>query len=158
MSDRRIEPSREEEADLRARIENLFARNPFSAALGIELRACGIGTAELALVLTPACLNAHGTGHGGAILTLADMAFGAAGFYDGQILTTASSLNFVRPALAGARLVAHAREITRTRRSGHFDITIVDASGSDANTIAFGQFSGQWLKFIHNPDGVNKSP
>lgn len=147
MSYRRIEAATGAPRDLRQRIEALFAGNPFSAGLGIELVACDIGMADLALTLTPACMNAHGTGHGGVIWTLADMAFGAAGYYDGQILTTASTLTFVRPALPGTRLIAEARQITRTTRGGHFDIRIHEAG---AKTIALGQFSGHWLKFIRN--------
>jgi len=135
-------------AELADRIRLLFASNPFSAPLGIELLECDEGHASLRMPVTEACLNAHGSGHGGAIWTLADMAFGAAGYYDGQILTTASTLNFVRPAPPGVPLLARGRQLTRTRRAGHFDITIHAGESSDTTLIAFGQFSGQWLRHI----------
>lgn len=134
--------------DLAERIRELFATNPFSAPLGIDLLECASGHSVLALSLSERCMNAHGTGHGGAIWTLADMAFGAAGYYDGQILTTFSTLTFVRPALPGQRLIATGRETTRSGRTGHFEVIIKNGLEVDGKVIAFGQFSGQWLRYI----------
>ena len=132
-------------AELSARITRLLKRDTYSAALPIELVECGVGHAVLGMNLDAATLNAHGTGHGGAIWTLADMAFGAAGQYDSHILTTGSDLSFLRPAMAGGRLLAEAREIARKGRFGHFQITI-RTEGRPANeVIALGRFTGQWV-------------
>lgn len=130
---------------LASSIRALIARDPFSAPLGIELVEARPGRALLAMPLEPAALNAHGAGHGGAVWTLADMAFGAAGFYDGPILTVGSDLTFIRPAPAGARLHAEAVEVTRKGRTALFRITLsTDPDDRDA-VIAAGQFTGRWL-------------
>lgn len=95
-------------------------------------------------------MNAHGIGHGGVIWTLADVTFGAVGYYDGQILTTFSTLSFLRPAKTDSILVASARQITRTSKPGHFEVQIREGLNAESKVIAIGQFSGQWLRSLQS--------
>ena len=104
-------------ADLREWIENVFAQDPFSLRLGIELVEVVRGRSLLRMPVGGPCMNVHGGCHGGAIWTLADLAFGIAGAYDGPILTIGSDLTFFRPAGPGTCLYATGggRSLARVR-------------------------------------------
>lgn len=130
---------------LRRAIEILFRDNPYSAGLDIHLVEAERGRALLVMDVAPDRMNAHGSCHGGAVWTLADMAFGAAGFYDGTILTVGSDLTFIRPASAGTRLWAAAREITRKGKTGVFHLRLATDPDDDDTIVAVGQFTGRWL-------------
>lgn len=130
---------------LQQAIAALFARDPFSTPLGIELVEATEGQALLRMPVVGHALNAHGAGHGGAVWTLADMAFGAAGFYDGPILTVGSDLSFIRPAPGGAMLYARATEVTRKGRTALFQITLSTDPRDRDSVVAAGMFTGRWL-------------
>jgi acyl-CoA thioesterase len=122
-----------------------LALNPFSAPLGIEIRACAPGYAEVAMRITPATMNAHGSAHGGALWTLADMAFGAAGQYGGRMLTVDSDLAFLRPARPGAEIIATVHQTARTGRMGYFHIILADPAAGEESVLATGSFTGRWV-------------
>ena len=54
------------------------AEIPFVKELGLELHACGGGSAELRLPTTPRHLNSWGVVHGGVLMTLLDVAMAQA--------------------------------------------------------------------------------
>lgn len=127
-----------------AAIADLFARNPFSAPLGIEVVEIAAGSALLAMPVGPAHLNAHGTGHGGALWTLADLAFGAAAWHRGYIMTTGSDLSFFRPTRTGSTVYARAREVTHKGATGTYHITLSPDPDDPAGVLAAGSFTGRW--------------
>lgn len=127
-----------------AAVTDLFARNPFSAALGIEVVEIGAGTALLSMPIRHEHLNAHGTGHGGAIWTLADLAFGAAAWHRGYIMTTGSDLSFFRPARSGATVYAQAREVTHKGTTGTYHLVVAYDPDDPAEILASGSFTGRW--------------
>lgn len=129
---------------LLAEVTDLFARNPFSAPLGIEVVEIAAGTALLSMPIRHEHLNAHGTGHGGALWTLADLAFGAAAWHRGYIMTTGSDLSFFRPTRAGATVFAQAREVTHKGTTGTYHITIAYDPDDPAGVLAAGSFTGRW--------------
>lgn len=139
-----IAPAPPEAALLRARIERLLRNDVYSAQLGIRVEDTAPGYAQLSMLVVPAAMNAHGSAHGGAVWTLADMAFGAAGYYDGPILTTESNLAFVRPTPPGGRLVARAREVTRRGRSAIFHVILGSDPDQPDGVFATGMFGGRW--------------
>ena len=137
---------------LRRRIETLFAANPFSRDMGMRLVEAGEGTALVEMRVGDGLMNAHGGCHGGAVWTLADMTFGAAGYYEGPMLTVGSDLTFVRPAPHGATLWARGREITRKGRTALFDIVVSTARDDPHGVVAAGVFTGRW--YASHADGA----
>lgn len=121
----------QETADRAAAI--LWSNDRASRTLGIELEAVGPGRAVLAMTVGPDMTNGHDTAHGGFIFTLADSAFAYACNTYGDVTVAAQcSIAYVRPAKRGDRLVATAREISRSGRSGIYDVTVAH----DGATIA----------------------
>jgi acyl-CoA thioesterase len=115
--------SPEETADLAAR--TMWASDSASRALGMELVAVGPGTATLAMTVTDTMTNGHDTAHGGYIFTLADSAFAFACNSYGLVTVAAHcSVTFIRPGKRGDRLVAEAREVSRSARSGIYDVRV----------------------------------
>ena len=129
---------------LARRIETLLRTDRYSSPLGIRLHDARPCYAELSMLVTPQAMNPHGSAHGGAVWTLADMAFGSAGYYDGPILTTESKLTFLRATPGGSRLYARATQISRHGRSGIFHIVMGTDLADDTAICAIGQFSGRW--------------
>ncbi len=134
----------ESDPALLAAIADLFARNPFSAPLGIEVIEAAAGTALLAMPIRHEHLNAHGTGHGGALWTLADLAFGAAAWHRGYIMTTGSDLGFFRPTRPGTVVYARAREVTHEGATGTYHVTLSLDPADPAAVLAAGSFTGRW--------------
>jgi acyl-CoA thioesterase len=115
--------SPEETADLAAR--TMWASDSASRALGMELVAVGPGTATLAMTVTETMTNGHDTAHGGYIFTLADSAFAFACNSYGLVTVAAHcNVTFIRPGKRGDRLVAEAREVSRSGRSGIYDVRV----------------------------------
>ncbi|STV22619.1 phenylacetic acid degradation protein PaaD, thioesterase [Klebsiella pneumoniae] len=72
-------------------------------------------------------LNGHQTCHGGQLFTLADTAFAYACNSQGlAAVASAASIDFLRPAFAGDRLVATARVKQQGKLTGVYDIEIVN--------------------------------
>lgn len=111
----------------------MWADDRASQGLGIELVAVGPGTATLAMTVGEAMTNGHGTAHGGFLFAFADSAFAFACNSHGDTTVAAQcSITFVRPGQRGDRLLATAREVTRSGRSGIYDVCI----SRDGVTIA----------------------
>jgi acyl-CoA thioesterase len=130
--------------DLARRVETLLRADTFSATLGFRLHDVRPGYAEVSMRVTGPAMNAHGSAHGGAVWTLADLAFGSAGYYDGPILTTESNLSFLRATPEDSRLFARATQISRRGRSGIFHIVMGTDLSDEASIVAIGQFGGRW--------------
>ena len=93
--------------------------------LGIELLRIGPGEAVMAMTVQPRMVNGHGIVHGGFIFTLADSAFAfACNSRNERAVAAQCNVAFVRPGRLGDRLVAVAREISRTGRSGIYDVRV----------------------------------
>ena len=106
-----------------ATIDVAFAREyqkriPFIGHLGILTEALGEGTARLALPLAPQLTNSFGTAHGGAIMTMLDVALCTAArtlHPDSQGVVTIDMSTSFTGAGSGARLVAEARVLKNGR-------------------------------------------
>lgn len=120
--------SREEIARLSA--EAMWAEDNASRALGMEIIAIGPGRAVVAMTITEAMTNGHGTCHGGYIFLLADSAFAFACNSHGQrTVAQHCAVTFLAPGKRGARLIAEAIERQRGERSGITDVTVRDEAG-----------------------------
>ena len=103
----------------------MWAGDAASRGLGMTLEGVSPGTARLALTVTSAMLNGHGTCHGGFIFALADSAFAFACNTDGMAsVASHCAVSFLRPAQLGDHLVADAAERHREGRSGIYDVRV----------------------------------
>jgi len=109
----------------------MWADDRASQGLGMEIVEVGPGRARLAMTVTERMLNGHGSCHGGFIFTLADSAFAFACNSHGQpAVAQHCAVTYVAPGRLGMRLVAEAQERQRGERSGIYDITVRDETGT----------------------------
>jgi acyl-CoA thioesterase len=107
-----------------------ISQDPFAKSMGIELQELRPGYSRVAMTLTPEMVNFHGTPHGGAIFSLADAAFAAAGNSHGQAAVALSmTIQYLAASEPGMRLVAEAQELRKGNRTGFYQITVKTQSG-----------------------------
>lgn len=106
-------------------------RDELARHLGIELVDMRLGSARAAMIVGPQHLNAHGILHGGAVFTLADFAFAAAGNSHGQIaLALHVDINFLNTAPVGAKLLAEATEEYLGNRTALYHLSVTTEDGT----------------------------
>jgi acyl-CoA thioesterase len=85
--------------------------------------------------------NIYQRAHGGAIYSLIDEAFETSCQTHGDIAVALNvNVSYTASPEPGARLTAEAREITRSKKIAHYDISVTDDAGqliATAKTIAF---------------------
>lgn len=114
----------------RACARRMYDADPASRGLGMELEVPAPGEAVTRLTIRPDMVNGHDICHGGFIFTLADSAFAfACNAYDEVNVAAAASVEFLAPGRLGDRLEAHARERSRGRRSGVYDVEVRNQDG-----------------------------
>ncbi|MGL4636518.1 MAG: hydroxyphenylacetyl-CoA thioesterase PaaI [Beijerinckiaceae bacterium] len=109
----------------------MMADDHATQSLGIEIVSVGPGHAIMAMTVTKAMTNGHGTCHGGFLFTLADSAFAfACNSYGPRVVAQHCSITFLSPGRLGMRLTAEAVERQRGERSGISDVTIRSEDGT----------------------------
>ena len=109
---------------------NMFARDRASQELGIKLLEIRPGYARMSMVVLDWMLQGHDVCHGGLLFALADTAMAFAGNSDNEShLALNANIDFLRPATLGETLLATASEGNRTRRTGMYDVNIVNDQG-----------------------------
>ncbi len=107
-----------------------ISQDPFAQWLGIELQELRPGYSRVSMTLTPQMVNFHGIPHGGAIFSLADAAFAAAGNSHGQAAVALSmTIQYLAAAEPGTRLAAEAQELRKGNRTGFYQITVKTETG-----------------------------
>lgn len=103
----------------------LWAGDGASQGLGMAILEVGPGLAVLSMTITESMTNGHGTAHGGYIFTLADSAFAFACNSHGEAAVAAQcSITYLRPGRPGDVLIATAREVTVSGRTGIYDVRV----------------------------------
>jgi acyl-CoA thioesterase len=115
--------------DYSKEVLNNFAGSAFARKLGIRLTAVAAGSATAELTISPDLLNIFGMAHGGAIFTLADVAFASAANTRGPTVAMQVSINFIHAAKLNSLLRATAVEERVTRKTGIYSITVEDEQG-----------------------------
>jgi len=109
----------------RACAEAMWREDDASKGLGMAIVEVKAGLAILAMTIQPHMVNGQRIAHGGFIFTLADSAFAfACNSRNERAVAAQCNISFIRPAKLGDRLVATAREISRTGRSGIYDVRV----------------------------------
>lgn len=78
----------------------------YAETLGMTVLDASPERTRVALTVTAAGLNMHGTAHGGLVFSLADEAFAVISNLDAQAVAAETHLSFFRAAREGERLVA----------------------------------------------------
>lgn len=109
----------------RACADAMWREDEASQGLGMEIVDIRAGQAMLAMTVQPHMVNGHKIAHGGFIFTLADSAFAfACNSHNERAVAAQGAITFIRPGKLGDRLVATAREISRSGRSGIYDVRV----------------------------------
>jgi acyl-CoA thioesterase len=115
----------------RACAEAMWQQDDASQGLGMELVEVKPGHATLAMTIQPHMVNGQRIAHGGFIFTLADSAFAfACNSHNERVVAAQGNITFIRPGKLGDRLVATAREVSRSGRSGIYDVRVTSGDGS----------------------------
>lgn len=121
----------------RACAETMWKEDDASKGLGMEIVDIGPGRATLTMTVRPEMVNGQHMAHGGFIFTLADSAFAyACNSHNDRVVAAQGNITFLRPGKLGDRLVATAREISRSGRSGIYDVRVT------ADDVVIAEFRG----------------
>jgi acyl-CoA thioesterase len=106
------------------------ARDRFAQLAGIEIVEAGPGYCTASLTIEDKHLNTANVIQGGAIFTLADLAFAVASNSHGQLaLAINVNISFLASASSGT-LYATAREVCEPKRLGAYDVLVTDEQGA----------------------------
>ncbi len=109
----------------RACADAMWKEDDASSGLGMEIADIGPGRATLTMTIRPEMVNGQRIAHGGFIFTLADSAFAfACNSHNDRAVAAQGNITFIRPGKLGDKLVAAAREISRSGRSGIYDVRV----------------------------------
>lgn len=111
------------------RIRKFFERDLYAKHSGIVLTDVGKGTARARMAIQKHHLNGVGTVQGGAIFTLADLAFAAACNSHGTVAVAVQvNIAFVK-AVSEGTLYAEAKETFLGPKLCNYDIHVTDEKG-----------------------------
>lgn len=114
-----------------------FARDRYAALTGIEIVEAGRGYCKALMRIEDKHKNAADVVQGGAIFTLADLAFAVASNSHGQLaLAINVNISFLR-AVSDGVLYATATEVTEPGRLGAYDVMV-----TDENNTVVARFNG----------------
>ena len=109
----------------RACADAMWKEDDASKGLGMEIVEIGPGRATLSMTVRPEMVNGQRIAHGGFLFTLADSAFAfACNSHNDRAVAAQGDITFLRPGKLGDKLVASAREISRSGRSGIYDVRV----------------------------------
>ena len=121
----------------RACADAMWKDDDASRGLGMQIVEVKAGQATLTMTVEPHMVNGQRIAHGGFIFTLADSAFAfACNGHNERVVAAQGNITFLRPGKLGDVLVAKAREISRSGRSGIYDVQVT------AGDVVIAEFRG----------------
>jgi acyl-CoA thioesterase len=109
----------------RACADAMWGEDDASKGLGMEILQVRPGEAVLTMTVQPHMVNGQRIAHGGFIFLLADSTFAfACNSHNERAVAAQCNISFIKPGKLGDRLIATAREISRTGRSGIYDVRV----------------------------------
>lgn len=110
-------------------IKRFFKNDKFGEHVGIELLEVSAGSAKVKMEIKDYHLNSHKTVHGGAIFTLADLAFAVASNSHGTIAASINAnISYIKAATTGT-LIAEAKEVAINPKLATYTIHVTDDAG-----------------------------
>lgn len=117
-------------------VEKLIAADKFSQWLGIEVIAASFGYSKIRMIVRAEMINGFGIAHGGIAFSLADSAFAFACNSNGKITVALDvSISFPKAVKAGDILIAEAKEINKTNKTGLYLVEV--KNGNDELVALF---------------------
>ncbi len=111
-------------------LKDFFKKDKFALNAGVELLEVREGYAKARMMVTEEHLNAGGVCQGGALFTLADLAFAAVANSKKKLtLSVSANITFLRPALPGY-VYAEAKEVGGGFKVPYIEVHIVDENGT----------------------------
>jgi acyl-CoA thioesterase len=110
-------------------IRQFFQKDRFALAAGVELTEVRAGYAKARMKITEKHLNGAGTCQGGAIFTLADLAFAAAVNTHAKLTISITSTISFHKAEKEGYLYAEAIETLDRQRIAHCEVRITNEAG-----------------------------
>jgi acyl-CoA thioesterase len=121
----------------RACADAMWKEDDASKGLGMTIVEIGPGRATLSMTVGPEMVNGQRIAHGGFIFTLADSTFAfACNTHNERTVAAHCDIAFIRTSKLGDVLVATAREISRSGRSGIYDVRVT------AGEVVIAEFRG----------------
>ena len=109
--------------------KDFFKADRFAMQAGVELLEVKPGYAKARMLVTPEHLNAGGVCQGGALFTLADLAFAAvANSHKLLTLSISANITFLRSVKQGY-VYAEAQEVFNHHRIPFIEVRLTDESG-----------------------------
>lgn len=110
-------------------LRKLLDQDQFAKQAGVRLVSVSPGCAVAEMTLAPNHWNGIGNAQGGAIFTLADLAFAAASNSHGTVAVAVNvSITFMKAAKEGT-LRAEARELSKNYKLGSYTVEVTDQAG-----------------------------
>ena len=107
-------------------VRNFFKNDTFADHVGIELLEVSEGRAKAKMEIKEHHLNGIDIAHGGAIFSLADLAFAVASNSHKTIaLAINASISFLK-AVSGGTLIAEAKEVSLNPKLASYEIRVTD--------------------------------
>lgn len=108
-------------------VKNFFKNDTFAEHLGIELLEVSKGRAKAKMEIKDHHLNGINIAHGGAIFSLADLAFAVASNSHKTIaLAINASISFLKAVSSGGILIAEAKEVSINPKLATYDIRVTN--------------------------------
>jgi acyl-CoA thioesterase len=108
----------------------MWANDRASRMLCMQVVAIGPGTATLTMTVRDDMLNGHDLCHGGLIATLADSAFAfSCNAYNEVTVASGFDIHLIAGARGGDVLTAVASEVSKSGRTGVYDIDVCNQRG-----------------------------
>ncbi len=108
------------------KIKKFFLRDRFAKHNGITLTRVAKGSAEAEMEIGDYHLNGVNITHGGAVFTLADLAFAVASNSHGTVAVGVSATITYLKATSRGKLTARAREVGRNPRLATYEVEVRD--------------------------------
>ncbi len=109
--------------------KKIFTNDRYAALTGVEIVDVKTGYCKARMKIEDKHMNAANVVQGGAIFTLADLAFAVASNSHGQLaLAINVNISYLKAASAGI-LYAVANEVTEPGRLGAYDVLVTDDKG-----------------------------
>jgi len=106
-------------------IHDLASHDSFSTWMGVKIIELSPNYSRISMEVRKDMMNGFGTLHGGITFAFADTAFGYASNWEGTInVALDASITFTHPARIGDILIAEARCLNSTRKTGLYRVDI----------------------------------
>ena len=135
---------------VRRAITKQVEKEPFAQKFGLRLVALDEGYSRVEMVFRPDMENIFGMAHGGALFAVIDEAFETASNSHGTVAVALNmNVTYISSPSPGSKLIAEAREFSRTSKTASYDIKVLDAENNlIASCQALVYRKGQPLPFL----------